>query len=146
MTASPFSWLLVILQLGLLLALAGTGPWWPAALWSRSLVVAGAGLGGWAVATMRLRQLRATPEPAPGAHLVAHGPYRWIRHPMYAATLLVAVGWLGGHYTGLRLALAAGLAVVLVIKLHYEERLLMQRLPGYPAYASRTRRLVPWLW
>lgn len=146
MTAAPFSWLLVTLQLGLLLGLAVTGPWWPSPGWARGLLVVGAGMGGWAVATVRLRHLRATPEPAPGARLVAHGPYRWIRHPMYAATLLVAGGWLGGHYTGFRLALAAGLAVVLLVKLRYEERLLMPRLPGYPAYASRTRRLVPWLW
>jgi protein-S-isoprenylcysteine O-methyltransferase Ste14 len=47
-----------------------------------------------------------TPNPLPNAHsqIVAHGIYRWIRHPRYSAVLVCALGWamvFGGawHYT-----------------------------------------------
>lgn len=137
---------LVALQLALLLGLAATGPWWPAATTARVLVLAGLALGLWAVLTMRLRHLRATPEPAAGATLLRHGPYRWIRHPMYSATLLVVAGWLAGSVNLARAGMGLALLVVLVVKLGYEERLLRAYFSDYPAYAARTRRLVPGLW
>ena len=138
--------MLVFLQLVLLAGLALSGPWWPTGLVSQVLVAGGVILGVWAIVAMRLRHLRATPEPAAGARLIRTGPYRWIRHPMYSATLLVASGWLMGHASWLRGLMGAGLFVVLLVKLRYEERLLACHFSDYPAYASRTRRLIPWLW
>jgi protein-S-isoprenylcysteine O-methyltransferase Ste14 len=140
------SLLLVGAQLVLLAGLAGTGPWWPETTGARVLVVAGVGLGVWAVITMRWRHLRATPEPAEGARLLTGGPYRGVRHPMYAATLLVVAGWLAGYATWPRGLLALALLAVLVLKLRYEERLLAQHFSDYHAYAQRTKRLVPWVW
>ena len=32
------------------------------------------------------------PVPREGGHLVQHGPYRWIRHPMYSALIKVLSG------------------------------------------------------
>ncbi len=146
MSVSMKSLQLVFLQLLLLAALALSGPWWPVAALPRVLVAGGLALGMWSIATMGLRQLRATPEPAAGAQLIRRGPYRWIRHPMYTATLLVASGWLIGHASWSRGLMGLGLLVVLLVKLRYEERLLARHFPDYPAYASRTRRLIPWLW
>lgn len=143
---SARSLLLVGAQLILLAGLLATGPWWPANPSARGLVAAGVALGLWALITMRWRHLRATPEPAAGARLLTEGPYRWMRHPMYSATLLVVAGWLMGNARWSRGLMALGLLVVLVVKLRYEERLLVQHFPDYPAYAARTRRLVPWLW
>jgi protein-S-isoprenylcysteine O-methyltransferase Ste14 len=36
-----------------------------------------------------------TPNPVPRdeAPFIAHGIYQWIRHPMYSAVLVCAVGW-----------------------------------------------------
>ena len=65
---------------------------------------------------------------------------------MYSATLLVTAGWLAGSASWPRGLMGLGLLVVLVVKLRYEERLLTRHFPDYPAYAARTRRLVPWLW
>lgn len=146
MSVSIPSLTLVVLQLSLLAGLALGGPVWPQPVAARVAVTGGVALGVWAIATMRLRHLRATPEPAAGARLIVHGPYRWMRHPMYIATLVVATGWLIGCATWPRGLLALLLLVVLVVKLRFEERLLARHFPDYPAYAARTRRLVPWVW
>jgi protein-S-isoprenylcysteine O-methyltransferase Ste14 len=75
------------------------------------------------------------------------GPYRIVRHPMYAGGILYFVGlpllfgsWLGLAATPVFIAL-------LVIRVPIEERTLRRGLPGYDAYAARVRyRLIPGIW
>ena len=75
------------------------------------------------------------------------GPYALVRHPMYAGIVVVMVGqalWLGS-FAGLVAALLPTL--VLALRIIGEERLLVNSLPGYTAYASRVRsRLIPGVW
>lgn len=140
------SLVLVGLQAAALVALAASGPLLvrhPAGL---IVELAGVALGAWAVATMRFRHLRATPEPAAGSRLVTHGPYRWIRHPMYTATLAVVGAWLLDTWSPARSAMALTLVGVFAIKIRIEERLLAQHFQGYADYARRTKRLLPGLW
>ncbi len=68
MSVSRKSLMLVFLQLLLLAALALSGPWWPPGVMPRVWVAGGIALGVWSLATLGLRHLRATPEPAAGAH------------------------------------------------------------------------------
>ena len=75
------------------------------------------------------------------------GPYRFVRHPMYLAVILVLPGvpvFLGSFY-GL---IPAGLAAALfVLRTSLEDRTLRRELPGYAEYAARTRwKLVPKVW
>ena len=140
------SWLLVILQLGLIAALLATGPLrarHPAAL---ALEIAAALLGAWAVWIMRRSRLRVLPEVAAGATLVTAGPYRWIRHPMYTAGLLLTGALTVDAPSPLRFGLWLALVAVLVAKLAREERLLRAHFAGYAEYARRTARLLPGLW
>ena len=146
MSVSRKSLMLVFLQLVLLAGLALSGPWWPTGAMSRVWIAGGIALGVWSLATLGLRHLRATPEPAAGARLIVTGPYRWMRHPMYTATLVVVTGWLIGYATWPRGLLALLLLVVLLVKLRFEERLLARHFPEYAAYTERTKRLVPWVW
>lgn len=79
--------------------------------------------------------------------VISDGPYRFVRHPMYAGAALYFLGMplLLGSWWGLVLApfLAGGLGGRAV----GEERMLRRELPGYDDYASRVRfRLVPGLW
>ena len=82
-----------------------------------------------------------------GHSVVTTGPYRIVRHPMYAglAALMLGMGlWLGSWA-----AAAASLlpTSILAARIVLEERLLRRSLPGYPEYASRVRsRLIPGLW
>jgi protein-S-isoprenylcysteine O-methyltransferase Ste14 len=82
-----------------------------------------------------------------GQKVIATGPYRLVRHPMYAAALLsflatpIALGsWWG-------LIPAVGLVMAMVARLRYEERFLVEHLAGYEAYRAQTRaRLIPGVW
>jgi protein-S-isoprenylcysteine O-methyltransferase Ste14 len=79
--------------------------------------------------------------------VISTGPYRLIRHPMYAGALVMVFG------IPLALGSAWGLAVglpmtgLLVARLLDEERFLSARLPGYRDYCRKTAwRLVPGIW
>lgn len=83
--------------------------------------------------------IKADPE------LVTTGPYKWVRHPIYAGGLCAALGS----------ALAAGpiWGVLFVLSLSYflpsariEERRMAQLFPReYPAYRERTKMLIPFI-
>jgi protein-S-isoprenylcysteine O-methyltransferase Ste14 len=75
------------------------------------------------------------------------GPYALVRHPMYAGALVLLAGipLALGSFWGL-LVLAPFTAVI-VWRLLDEEAVLLQRLPGYADYRTRTRyRLIPLIW
>lgn len=80
--------------------------------------------------------------------VVTDGPYRVVRHPMYAASALALVG------TGLALGtvpafvmLLAGTLPAIVRRIRVEEAALYEHLgPVYGRYADGRARLVPGLW
>jgi protein-S-isoprenylcysteine O-methyltransferase Ste14 len=82
-----------------------------------------------------------------GHYVVTTGPYRYVRHPMYAGLLLTFWGiplLLGSWW-----ALVPGLlnAILFVVRTALEDRTLQAELPGYPEYAQKVRnRLIPGVW
>lgn len=97
----------------------------------------------WTLSANHPGNFNIRPEPKAHGHLVTTGPYRWVRHPMYSAVLLLAAGasaWLM-NLIGALLWLA--LLGVLISKAHLEERWLVQRYPQYAEYQRGTWRLVP---
>jgi protein-S-isoprenylcysteine O-methyltransferase Ste14 len=98
----------------------------------------------WARASFAPGQFRASPSPG-GEAVIRRGPYRFIRHPMYAAALLLVWATVLGHWT--TIGLVGGVVVVLVLipRIADEERRLRERYPDYAAYARSTKRLVPFL-
>ena len=83
-----------------------------------------------------------------GHRLVTSGPYRYVRHPGYAGSLLAALGI--GVALGNLLSLAAMFLLPLVALLRriaVEEAALEAALgERYREYARSTRRLVPGVW
>jgi protein-S-isoprenylcysteine O-methyltransferase Ste14 len=138
-------YLLVGVQFYCIVYLAATGPWVTRGL-PLVLQVAAGLLGVWALVTMRWDRLRVVPSPRPDVELVERGPYRWVRHPMYVAVLGVALALVLDTPSAARWGAWVVLAVDLVVKLHYEEGLLVRALPGYTDYQQRTWRLLPGLY
>jgi len=65
---------------------------------------------------------------------------------MYSALLLVTLALVLDTFTWLRLIFWLVLLVDLLIKLHYEERLLIACYPGYTTYQQQAKRLLPLLY
>lgn len=82
-----------------------------------------------------------------GQRVIASGPYRIVRHPMYAATIgfLFGTSLLLGSWWGVAAVLL--LLVLLGIRIQIEERTLRVGLAGYDDYAANVRyRLIPLVW
>ncbi|MDX2348047.1 MAG: isoprenylcysteine carboxylmethyltransferase family protein [Nitrospirota bacterium] len=145
---SSHSWLsivLVVTQFALIILIMFTGPLLPT-YWSlRGVLVLGGVIGLWAFLAMGLRNLRAFPEIPHHGRLVVHGPYRWVRHPMYTSVLVITLAWMVEHPLPFRMGLWVGLVVTLCVKLGYEEQLLLTRFPSYEQYRKGTKRLIPFL-
>jgi protein-S-isoprenylcysteine O-methyltransferase Ste14 len=103
------------------------------------------GLFWWAIHTSLRKPLSAAFSPDLPAHLVAQGPYRMIRHPLYCSYLLC---WLAGWVTTGRLWLGPTIAVMLVIYVlaAAEEEKKFTRSPlaeAYQQYRTRTGLFFP---
>jgi len=106
----------------------------------------GLGLRAWAMGTLGqsyTRTLRTDSDQA----LVTSGPYRWIRHPGYAASLLVWVGADLAFHSWIAAALVAILlGLAYAYRIRSEERMLAEAFGAtWRAYVGRTSRLVPGL-
>ena len=145
--ASPItSKTLVVIQFVVLASLAYL---LPQAAWSSASitpVLLGLWIGAWALSVNRPGNFNIRPEPKEGGRLIDSGPYRWIRHPMYAALLLCAAGIAIAVPDSRAGWLAVLLAVVLHAKMYLEEPWMRARHPDYERCSRRTRRLIPYLW
>jgi len=82
-----------------------------------------------------------------GRRVISSGPYGHVRHPLYAAELLLlpSTALLLGSWVGLAAAVLLGL--LLVLRTALEDRTLRAGLEGYVEYADRVGyRLVPRIW
>jgi Putative protein-S-isoprenylcysteine methyltransferase len=109
--------------------------------------VAAALLMVWARLTFGLRSFHAAANPTEGG-LVTRGPYRYWRHPIYAAVLIfVWTGVLtqGGMPALVPVLLAVVATVTSGIRILSEEKLLRATFPDYAEYSMRTKRLIPFV-
>ncbi len=119
-------------------ALFGAGPV------TISLQVAAVLLMVWARLTFGMRSFHASANPTAGG-LVTRGPYRFIRHPIYAAVLYFTWAGYAAHPALGNLPAALLASALLGVRMMAEEHLLKGMYPEYTGYARRTRRVVPFL-
>jgi protein-S-isoprenylcysteine O-methyltransferase Ste14 len=147
----------VVIQMLLfgLVAFAPTSlPGWPAwdGIWRTATIVLGlilGGLGGVLILAGLFSlgsNLTAVPRPKEDAHMVEHGAYRWVRHPIYSGIILGAfgLGLLRGGWLGLLYALI--LFLFFDVKSRQEENWLREKYDGYAAYQRRVCKLIPFLY
>jgi len=105
--------------------------------------VAGMALFGWTLVHLGAN-VTSTSMPRATATLVTAGPYRWIRHPMYSATLLLvlAASLLTSHAV-VALGGVAMFALLAARSRLEEERLVEKFGKAYCAYRSCTGRFLP---
>lgn len=98
----------------------------------------------WARVVFGRRSFHAAANPTAGG-LVTTGPYRFIRHPIYAAACLF--GWAGvaSHWSAVSAQLGVLLLVGALVRMLCEERLMAVLYPEYREYAQATKRIVPYL-
>ena len=99
----------------------------------------------WAILVMRAGKLNVFPELRTGARLITRGPYHLIRHPMYLAVILFGLSLVLNFFTWLRLGVWIVLCIDLLLKIRYEEKLLVSGIPGYEAYMQTTKKLLPFI-
>jgi protein-S-isoprenylcysteine O-methyltransferase Ste14 len=109
------------------------------------LYVSSAGLFWWAIKSSLRQPLSAAFSPDLPAHLVAHGPYRMVRHPLYCSYLLC---WLAGWVASGRLWLAPTVVAMLVIyrQAAAQEETKFAQSPmamAYREYRARTGLFLP---
>ncbi len=109
-----------------------------------ALQLAAVGVMIWARVTFGRRSFHATAQPTSGG-IVTRGPYRFVRHPIYASVCLFAWACVLGHPSIDALIMAAVVTGGAVTRLVCEEKLLRRRYPEYAEYARRTKRMVPYV-
>ncbi len=82
-----------------------------------------------------------------GQRVIDTGPYRIVRHPMYAGAMVYMIGMplLLGSWLGL--IVLPLIFSALTVRIFIEEEALRKGLAGYAEYAARVRyRLIPGIW
>jgi protein-S-isoprenylcysteine O-methyltransferase Ste14 len=93
----------------------------------------------WALLTLR-RGFSVFPE---ARQLTTHGPYGIVRHPLYAAYIVVYVLIALPRFGGLALLVAALGIASEIMRARNEEQVLRSVFPTYDAYAARVPAFVP---
>jgi len=155
-------WLILVIRMGValpLLAVILLNIFWPSSLawakfippdWLRILGLVLAALNPpflWWVFRSIGKNISETVLIKDEHELVTHGPYTWIRHPLYSSALLLllSMSLVFGDWIILSYTLAGTLAFRLLVIPAEEKQLLDAFGEDYECYQSRTGALFPWI-
>lgn len=79
--------------------------------------------------------------------VISTGPYRFVRHPMYAASAVLMLFTPLALGSWIAMPAVALWAPFYAVRILSEEKVLREQLPGYAEYCLRTRyRMIPFVW
>ncbi len=120
-------------------------------LWMQVVALAGillcTAFGHWATISNQFFGAVSRIQSDRGQYVVDTGPYLLVRHPAYAAAIVLYLAMplmLGSWWANI----PAGITIVAyIVRTALEDRMLRRELAGYQDYAQRTRyRLLPGVW
>ncbi len=109
-----------------------------------AIQICSVGLMIWARFTFGLRSFHPSANTTIGK-LVTNGPYRWLRHPIYASIIYFSWACLISFpflWTYIAILLITG---GLFLRMLLEEKSLMESYPEYASYAKKAKRLIPFV-
>ncbi len=108
------------------------------------LIMLGYAFAAWAMAENRFFSSVVRIQTERGHQVCDGGPYRIVRHPGYAGSILALPGIVLALSSAWTLIPAAAALIIAVIRTALEDQTLQEELPGYRDYAQRIRyRLLP---
>jgi protein-S-isoprenylcysteine O-methyltransferase Ste14 len=87
--------------------------------------------------------ISATPAEGP---LLRRGPYRVIRHPMYTGASLLLLVTIIGHLSPFTAVIGILILIIIPWRINLEESQLKATYPDYAEYATRTKKLIPFVY
>jgi len=146
MKKNLISYLLVVLQLSTIAVILGTGSFFCKNAYLLAVEIIGIFLVAYAVWSMKKGNFNITPIPKEYAELRTTHFYKVIRHPMYLSTLICLVPLIIDYYSLTRLILFFALIVILILKLNFEEKMLIKQFSGYEEYKKTSWKLIPFIY
>ncbi len=138
---------LVLWQYSLLLVFLLNGKWFSQHIISLLIQIIGLFIGFWAIWSMRRSRLNIAPCVRKGSSLIQHGPYRFLRHPMYLSILLFFSPLITESPSNLRIISFIALIPGLFLKLNFEEKRLLDHFGlHYALYMNKTWKFIPFLY
>lgn len=140
-----FAAILVLIQFGSLAAITllalvdFSASYWPINL---GLIVISAYLVLAAYKSLK-PSLSVNPIPKDGAEFIRSGIYRNMRHPMYAAVILLGFGLSGFSANPAAIVICGILIINIVVKAKVEDNLLLERHPEIWEYQMQTPGFIP---
>ena len=99
----------------------------------------------WARITFGRRSYHVVADPTEGG-LVTGGPYRYIRHPIYAAMCLFTSAAVAGHWSWSSGLIGGLILASAVARIICEEALVAARYAEYAQYSTTTWRMIPFIY
>ena len=111
-----------------------------------AIFAAGLLLGIWSLYNLGLDTYTPFPEPKKEGRHVQGGAYKYARHPMYTAVMIIGLALLFSSPTLYSAIIYLVLIIILDQKAAVEEKYLEKMHPTYKAYAQKTKKFIPFIY